>query len=72
MSYKSDYPVGTKIPSYPSSNGDFPAEIIGYRYEKNLNTGQTTAIIRVLVHGTTDEGEQVDFEEGFAPSYAPV
>lgn len=72
MSYKNDYPVGTKIESYPSLYGNFPAEIIGYREERNLNTWEVTPIVRVLVHGTTVEGEQVDFEEGFAPSYAPI
>ena len=66
------YPVGMKIKRYPSSNGIFPATIIGYREEKNLNTGQVTKIVRVNVHGTTEDGRQVDFEEGFAPSYAPI
>jgi hypothetical protein len=72
MSYKRDYPIGMKVENYPSSNGNFPAEIIGYRGEKNLNTREVTPIIRVLVHGTTEDGEQVDFEEGFSPSYAPI
>lgn len=66
MSYKDDYPVGTKIEAYPSPAGDFPAEVIGYRYDHDLNTGARTPIVRVLVHA--DSGP---FEDGFAPSYAP-
>jgi hypothetical protein len=62
MWYKKEYPVGKKIKSYPSSHGTFPATVIGYREERNLNTGETTPIVRVNVHG--DRG---DFEEGFDP-----
>jgi hypothetical protein len=66
------FPVGMSIKNYPSMNGNFPATVIGYRKEKNLNTKRVTTIVRVQVHGVTEDGRQVDFEEGFAPAYAPI
>jgi len=72
VNYKKEYPIGMRIKSYPSSYGNFPAEVIGYRTEKNLNTNEKTPIVRVLVHGTTEDGKEADFEEGFSPSYAPI
>lgn len=71
MSYKNDYPTGKKIKRYPSSYGIFPATVTGYRTEKNLNTGQITPLVILNVHGITDDGEQVDFEESFDPSFGP-
>lgn len=67
MNYKKQYPIGKSFKSYPSQASNFPAEVIGYREEKNLNTGVVTPVIRVMVHG--DRG---NFEEGFSPSFAPV
>lgn len=72
MNYKKEWPIGMKVESYPSAYGNFPAEIVGYRTEKNLNTNEITPLVRVLIHGTTEEGEQVDFEEEFSPGYAPI
>ena len=66
-----EYPIGRKASKYPSQHGVFPATVTGHKYEKNLNTGEITPIVIVTVHGVTDAGEQVDFEESFARSFAP-
>lgn len=63
----SKYKSGMKTKRYPSQAGEFPAEIIGEKYEKNLNTGQVTRIIRVVV--TCNDGKK--WEEGFTPSLDP-
>lgn len=71
MNYKYEYPIGKLIKSYPSHNGDFPAEVIGHRIEKNLNTQEVTPLLRLKVYGVTEDGERVVFFEDCDPNLLP-
>lgn len=63
MNYKKEWFVEKEIKNYPSQAGNFPAKVIGYRKEKNLNSGEEKILVRVMVN--RPDGSH---EEAFDPN----
>jgi hypothetical protein len=65
MNYKKKWFIGKIIRNYPSQAGNFPAKVIGYQKERNLNSGEEHILVRVMVNRA--DGSH---EETFDPNLA--